>query len=218
MTRFNLSLVTVFAMSTFAIAGGDVAPIETAVVPIATEEVAPISYDNNGFYVGIGYGYNNVQLDSSATGNKIDDYDFGSIMLDMGYKINSYIAIEGRYWSGINSSNDLAWKNNINSDVTVDAWGIYAKPMYPVSEKFDMYALLGYGSADATYDIPNANSIETDSSEGFSWGLGAEYSMSNSVSIFIDYTSVIDGESTKTGVLATDNSVETINFGVNYQF
>ena len=217
MRRVNLSLATLLAISTFAIAGGNVAPIETEVAPITTEvEVAPV--ENNGFYIGIAYGYSNVQLDNSLTGNKVDDYDYGSILLDIGYKINPYISIEGRYWAGINSNNDLAWKNHIDSDVTVDAWGIYAKPTYPVSDKFDIYALVGYGSGDASYDIPNAGTIDSENSEGFSWGLGAEYQMSNNVALFIDYTSVIDGESTKTGLLATDNSVETINFGVNYKF
>ena len=139
-------------------------------------------------------------------------------MLDAGYKFNQYVAVEGRYWSGINSSNDLAWRTGINSDITVDAWGVYLKPMFPVSNGLNIYGLLGYGSADATYEPNNNLSITSDSVSGFSWGVGAEYAFTNNWSVFIDYTSIIDGESGNVDAINTEDSLSTVNFGVNYQF
>ena len=168
-------------------------------------------------YVGGAYGYETLTIDRAAGGNLLDE-KFGSIMLDAGYTINQYVAVEGRYWSGINSSNDLAWRGNIPSDITIDAWGLYVKPMYPVSSSFNLYALLGYGTADVTYDIPAGGSFTSDSTGGFSWGIGADYAITNNWALFVDYTSVIEGESGNLDNFQTDDSVNVINFGVNYQF
>lgn len=80
-------------------------------------------------------------------------------MLQAGYKFNQYVAVEGRYWIGLEEGMEVDL--GINGDLTVDTWGLYVKPMYPVTEAFDIYALLGYASSDAsakagnfTYDIP----------------------------------------------------------------
>ena len=81
------------------------------------------------------------------------DENFGAFMIDAGYKFNPYIAVEGRYSFGISSSNDLGWTNGLNSDITVDSWGLYVKPMYPVTDAMNIYALLGYGSTDANMII-----------------------------------------------------------------
>jgi len=211
MKKLTLSLTTILAMSTFAVAGGDIAPVEPVVeTPMVMEAPA-----NTGFYLGIAYGYENLKI---KTNRGTLDTNFGSIMLDAGYKFNKYVAVEGRYWSGINSNNDLAWKNDLPSDITVDAWGIYVKPMYPVSNALNVYALLGYGSQDAKIDLKSGGSINTDSIDAFSWGIGADYALTNNWSLFVDYTSIIDGESGNVDALNASNTLNTVNFGVNYLF
>ena len=95
---------------------------------------------------------------------------------DAGYKFNDNIAVEGRYWFGLSSSQGLSWRTGIPSDITIDAWGLYVKPMYPVSPAFDIYALLGYAGVDATYDIPNGGTLTSDTVNGFSWGIGIRIS------------------------------------------
>ena len=222
MKNIVLSAVAVLAMSSFAVAGGDIAPVEEPVVvpePVVTDA---------GFYIGAAYGWQNVSIDDTSvpnvTTNVLDD-NFGSIMIDAGYKFNSYVAVEARYWFGLSSSNDLGWTTGWdNSDITVDSWGIYVKPMYPVTDAFDVYALLGYGSTDVTYDNPNGGSYSSDSLDSFSWGLGAAYSFTDNVSMFIDYTSILSGEPHKVGDAYDDKytdvelDVDTVNFGVNYKF
>jgi len=215
MKKLTLSLTAILAMSTFAVAGGDIAPVEPMVPAVVVEE-APVA--NGGFYVGIAYGYEKLVIERESNGNNLVDEKFASIMLDAGYKFNQYIAVEGRYWSGINSSNDLAWRTGINSDITVDAWGLYVKPMFPVTNSFNIYGLVGYGSAEATYEPNNNLSITSDSVSGFSWGIGADYAITNNWSVFVDYTSIIDGESGNLDRIDTDDSLSTVNVGVNYQF
>jgi len=214
MKKLTLSLTTILAMSTFAVAGGDIAPVEPVVeTPMVMEAPAV-----GGFYLGLGYSFNDVTIENTRTNNNLLNNNFASIMFDAGYKFNKYVAIEGRYWSGISDGTTLDWKNGLPADVTIDAWGLYVKPMYPVTNSFNLYALLGYGSADATYDLPRGGSITSDSTDGFSWGIGADYAITNNWSVFVDYTSVIDGESGNTDKIDTDDSLTTVNVGVNYQF
>jgi opacity protein-like surface antigen len=201
-------------MSAFAVAGGEIAPVEPVVESAMVVEEVP-SVGN--FYIGIGYGYEKYVLEDRNERNLIDA-KFGSIMLNAGYKFNQYVAVEGRYWSGINSSNDLAWRGNIPSDITIDAWGLYVKPMFPVTNAMNIYGLVGYGTADATYDVPGGGSFTSNSSGGFSWGIGADYAITNNWAIFVDYTSVIEGQDGNLDNFDTDDSINVINFGVNYLF
>ena len=186
MKNIVLSAVAVLAMSTFAIAGGDIAPVEEPMVVVEEPVV-----EDNGFYLGIAYSATGVSVDD---GDRLTDGDgdADSVMLQLGYKFNPYIAVEGRYWDGNNG---------------FDAWGIYAKPMYPVTTSFDIYGLLGYGNAGTDTD-----SGVLDESE-FQWGVGAAYSFTDSFAIFIDYVELYDDS-----VNNVDYSIDTVNVGVTYTF
>ena len=209
MKKFSLSLVAVLAMSTFAMAGGDIAPVEEPVVVVEEPVVS-----DAGFYLGLAYGW--TEGETEYVGGS-DSQNYGSIMIDAGYKFNPYIAIEGRYWFGLSSSNALGWHSGVSSDTTIDSYGIYVKPMYPVTDAFDIYALLGYGGTDISHDLDGGGSLSTDAS-GFSWGLGAEYGFTDNVSMFIDYTDIINGENVSLLGNSLDLSVYNVNVGVNYKF
>jgi len=228
MKKLNLSLVAIFAMGTFAVAGGDIAPVEPVV-----EEVTVIESTGN-FYLGLAYGYLNDQTDVTATPpampsqvhTPIDD-NFSEVMLQAGYNFNEYIALEGRYWIGMSSNINYSDTNPLltNSDTTIDAWGIYVKPQYPVTEAFNVYALLGYGGADVTIDNVGDTGLQyvSDSVDGFSWGLGASYSITDNVSLFVDYVSIYndneDYYNPSTGYsFNVDETIDTWNFGVTYNF
>ena len=208
MKKLTLSLAAVAAMGTFAVAGGDIAPVEPVV---DTPVIAPVG---NGFYVGAGYSYFNGDADF-ANGATIDT-DFDSIMLQAGYKINPYVAVEARYWNTVGdpSGNYTPAGGSATPievsipDYDMDAWGIYVKPMYPVTDAFDIYALLGYANVDI-----NDNTGKLKDQDGFSWGLGAAYSFNNNWSIFADYTSLYNDDNDN-----VDYTIDTWNFGVTYKF
>ncbi len=214
MKKFNLSLVAILAMSTFAIAGGDIAPVEEPVVMV--EE--PVSAGN--FYLGLAYGLlnGNIEDKRDVPGGTITDTlvdtDFDEIMFQAGYKFNDYVAVEGRYWFGMESSINNWNIDTTANDVTIDAWGLYVKPMYPVTESFDIYAMLGYASAEM--DKHSLNYV-SDSVDGFSWGIGADYSVTENVDLFIDYVSIYDDDKSYVGG-TVDYSIDTWNFGVTYNF
>lgn len=241
MNKFTLSVAAVMAMSTFASAGGDIAPVE----PVA-EIIAPVV--DSGFYVGIAYSAANftsdyvgqVNVNDSWEGTYEEDYD--AIMLQAGYKINKYFAVEGRYWE---STGDASWSETANdgqhtgngagswkaegtdSDAEFTAWGLYVKPMYPVTEDFDVYALLGYGNNTLSYD-----GVDDLDENGFQWGLGASYDLTDDFSLFADYVQMHSDEITATtnnsgagrngsawtGTIDSDDTIYTLNFGLTYKF
>jgi len=236
MNKFTLSVVAIMAMSTLASAGGDIAPVE----PVA-EVIAPVV--DSGFYVGIAYSAVNVSSDyegiqninDSWTGEYEEDYD--AIMLQAGYKINKYFAVEGRYWesagdaewsnegSGTYNSGPGTWKESgTYSDAEFTAWGIYVKPMYPVTEAVDIYALLGYGNNTLSYD-----GVDEFDENGFQWGLGASYDFTDNLSLFVDYVQMHTDETSSTnstggrngsawtGDITSDDTIYTLNFGVTYK-
>jgi len=212
MKKFNLSLVAVLAMSTFAIAGGDIAPVEPVVeVPMVIEE------DNSAFYLGLGYGAFDEEISFDIANNLTysDDESMDTVMFQAGYEYNQYIAVEGRYWLGVS---DLG-----NASGDFSSWGIYVKPQYPVAEAFNIYALLGYASTDLDFDNAAVNYLNTNS---FSWGLGAEYKFTENISVFLDYVSLGDTDEIDFRHLNgnaditvdADVAISTVNFGVTYRF
>jgi len=213
MKKFNLSLVTVLVMSTFAIAGGDIAPVEPEVV-VET----PMVVEDKGLYLGLGYGFLSIDRDTRVPGNNNNfdqgTADYDQIMLQAGYKFNSNVAIEARYWLGLS---DNAWAtisdNTIQSVGEIDAFGLYIKPMYPVTPTFDIYALLGYATID--YSVTNGASGDLD---GFSWGLGAAYEFSNNVSVYVDYTELYDDDNTNAIGWKVEDAVDVVTVGVTYKF
>ncbi len=204
MKKFNLSLVAVLAMSAFAVAGGDIAPVEPVVeTPVVVE-------DNSAFYLGLAYGLVNYDLSTPKYDVDVDE-DIDTFMFQAGYEFNQYVAVEGRYWAGFNDIGDIAGD--------FDTWGIYVKPQYPIGA-FNLYALLGYASTTVEPDS-GVDYIDVD---GFSWGLGAEYKFAENLSVFVDYVSMsdtdedfkLDGHDIDDGLVDVD--IQSINFGVTYRF
>ena len=198
MNKIVLSLGAVVALSSFSVADGDVAPI----VPFYMDT------DESSFYVGIAMAATSTRDSSvslSFTSVETGQDRLGNVTFLTGYNINRYFAVEGRYTTTF-TKEDL---------VEMDSLSIFAKPQYPLSEEFSIYALLGYGTV--TMDGINGSDVDVDKS-GFQWGLGVNYEVANNTSIFIDYTSLA---SEMEGVYyngALEVDADAINVGVTYKF
>ena len=224
MKKIVLSTVAVMAMSTFAIAGGDIAPIDEPVVSVVAE---PIVTDS-GAYFGLGYGILAVEVrDSVIADDDIYDevdLDWGTVMVQAGYKFNSYVAVEARYWNAV-SDGDLTLTRHTkhkettftDDDVTDDlgaaVWGIYVKPMYPVTDSFDVYALLGYANTDTDSYLDHD---QWDDGQ-FSWGVGVAFSFTDNIGMFVDYTLLYDNDE-DINLNNLETTVNAINFGLTYSF
>ena len=208
MKTMKLSLVSIMALGTLAYAGGDIAPVVEE--PVVVE-------NNSAIYVGVGYGYFNQSVDNIALTPAVADieFDVDSILFQLGYQYNEYVAFEGRYWAGLGKINQDGGYNPGDHTGTFDAWGLYVKPMYPVTDEFDVYALLGY--ADSSLEYNTGDNWDTD---GFSWGVGAQYSVTDDFLIFADYVSM-GSEDTVTmngNDVSADIDLYSVNVGVSYKF
>ncbi len=219
MKKLTLSLAAILAMSAFAVAGGDIAPVE----PVVEE---PIVESTGQFYLGIGYGYFDQTMDDIPTahyGLVNIEAETDNVLLQAGYQFNEYIAVEGRYWIGIGDATWTASQNylGVSGDLSGDysSWGIYVKPMYPVTDSFNVYALLGYASTSLDADENPELYWDTDE---FSWGLGAEFGVTDNVFIFADYVNLgapDDFTWDPTGETKdVDGDLYTFNVGVTYKF
>ena len=183
MKRVTLSIIAVLAMNTFAIAGGDISPVEPQItVPEVTESTG-------SFYAGLGYSY--INLDVSGA----DDVDGDATLLLAGYKFNQYIGVEARYAGFTDCLENTA---------------IYVKPIYPIGDA-SVYGLLGYG--ETTYDN-GASSSEN----GFQWGLGANYAVTENIGVFADYTKLYDDTGFDYRATLDDVSADTWTVGFSYNF
>ncbi len=199
MKKFNLSLAAVVAMSTFAIAGGDIAPIDPVIDEPTVE--APVVPSIGSFYLGLAYSYMNVNKQEIGGPVEIDTSGNAYTLL-AGYNINPYFAIEGRYSATVGDLNVDNGTTDTDVDADLSNMGLYIKPMYPITN-FNLYALLGYGEVE----------LEDDTESGFQWGLGASYSVNENIAVFTDYTRLYDDSDD-----GEDIVVDAFTVGLNYKF
>lgn len=223
MKKLSLSIMACLALSTFAVAGGDIEPV---VVPM--EEVAPAP-DESGPYIGAGVSF--FTWENKYSGSSVGDDEMvwmdreaswtgGTILA--GYQFNPYIAVEGRYSM---SFTDASWEldgrdvGDYNDDLSNIA--IYLKPMYPVGD-LTLYGLLGYGQTTLEWEGGSENS-----DSDFQWGIGAGYNITESLSIFVDYTVLFDddefdppsaGEMVMVMGETKDFKADAVTLGITYKF
>ena len=209
MKNIVLSAVAVLAMSSFAVAGGGFTTEQEEMVVFEEPNLSPL----NNFYLGFAYSFVNAERTAL-----LDDQEFSGLMLQMGYNINEYVAIEGRYWFG----NDETMSSNLEQ--SIDSWGIYVKPQYPVTEALNVYGLLGYASSEYIETFGPLTYTSDADIDGFSWGLGASFAFSKNISIFVDYVNLYDDTNTyRTNTSPSidvniEDSIDTVNLGITYNF
>jgi len=199
-------------------AGGDVVPV-APVAPVNANECG------TGFYVGAGAAIQRMYGGKSSWTSYEKGQDKTVPLLGiLGYKFNCYLAVEGRV-------SQTVYEEDYADILT---YSFFVKPMYPVTEDINIYALIGYGVVDAEYTDGRApapkNLIgQTIVDKGaFQWGFGASYDITENWSIFADYTMLMYEQSVPARPLYFDDvpagrtwdhiSDDSINVGVTYSF
>jgi len=184
---------------------------------------------DSGFYVGIGYGgidYDLVKTtNTNGTRTKgVRDTNHDSVMFQAGYQFNSYLALEARYWSGWDEVLEFS---TLSATKPLKAWGFYLKPIYPVTESFNVYGMLGYARIDTAYNVYHYNNgryVGQDLDDGgFSWGLGLSYELNPRVSLYADFVRIYDGDqdqydSNGVGIKNWDMTIDSYNIGITVKF
>jgi len=205
MKKVKQSVVALLLGSTFAIAGGDLAPIVEPIVNIP--EPVVMEPELTGFYAGVGYSCLQMGLDVPY----LDMRAMTAISATAGYNFNKFIAVEGRYTASIG---DVTVKTT-NSEVDVDSIdlaniGLYIKPQYAINN-FALYALLGYGQ----FGLDDGDSF---SEAGVQYGAGINAMVSNNVGLFIDFRRLYDSEAFDSYDLDRDVMANSYTVGINYHF
>lgn len=193
MKKLMLSVAAAGVLSTGCFAGGDI-------VPVPVEEYS--------WYVGGAGAIMSTYADKLDWFNVTAGQDrTGGIVALVGYEFNPYIAIEGRFNYG-------AFTGDISKNCQAS---IFLKPMYPVTEDFTVYGLLGYGyvNIDGNHGYPNW--LDKGS---FEWGLGLSYDLDEEWTIFADYDWLLHDEQANASFdgKGTNLSHEAITIGALYHF
>lgn len=157
---FLMSLAT-FTTSMYA-GGKGVVKATTAVAPIETVDPSP-------WYLGAGIVWAKLQNCEITPTCTYEDVTYGA-MVRGGYEYNQYVGVEARYIHTFLDEGPYGGAPLAHA-------GIFLKPQYPVSERVNLYGLLGYGY---TKNLGNGARLDYfDSDWGFSAGLGMEYDLSD---------------------------------------
>jgi opacity protein-like surface antigen len=219
MKKVVLAVSSVVVMSSLVFAGGDMAKtkeVEPAVVvPIVIDEP-----ELSGIYAGIGVAYNRTYSTDSGwwdDTSKTQD-ETVNVTAVLGYEFNEYLAVEGRISKSV-SYEDYA-------DVT--SYSLFLKPQYPVTEAFEVYGLLGYGlvqvDGEESGTMAATPGVGILDESGFQWGFGLSYMMTEDLSLFVDYTSLmLDGDINSRlysydQASYTELSMDAVTAGMIYNF
>ncbi len=143
-------------MSGALMAGKNVAPAVVPVVPIVNV---------NPLYVGLGLLWSGASINCPCDNSSRKKNTSYGVMGRIGYDFNQYIGIEAR-----------AFKASIDKNFAETThYGVYLKPQYHITDKFNVYGLIGYGQTKIDFDCPT---MDTYDESGVSLGLGFEYDMS----------------------------------------
>lgn len=173
---------------------------------------------NEGLYANIGISQLSADLDLTDLNLQGNAVNLGEettkvIMINgrLGYRLNQYIGIEGDAGFGIGKDSfqrtipvnvDTFGVVNVDADADLSIknyFGIFARGILPVSDQFDVFIRGGYGTAKAeasavgtTALLPgfSANAVESQSTNGFAYGVGAEYHINERHGIRADFSAI----------------------------
>lgn len=133
--------------------------------------------DRNGFYFGFGLGASGIEYSQP---NLNLNYNGAMVILKVGYDYNEYLGAEVRLGGA------AADKQTVGASTVEMGAGfgsLFLKPMYPFTGDFRMYGLVGITNASfERKQITTAGVVllnDTVTKNGFSFGAGIEYDMSD---------------------------------------
>lgn len=153
-------------------------------------------------------GYTAVSHDRNSDGSSLKSSP-KAIRGLVGYELSENIAIEGIVGLGIgNGSVQVDGQNIAGAKQKIDnMYGLFLTPKVKLADNLEGFVRAGYtnGKGTISYNGQSASSSES----GFSYGLGARYTLDKNMSLNVDYMSYLN----KTDVKAAGFTV-----GIGYKF
>ncbi len=181
-------------------------------------QMAAAQTSDQGAYASIGIALLSADLDLSnldVQGNNVDlgEEDASIFLLNgrLGYRVNKFFAaeVEGGFGLGGDSlSRNLpvpvdgfgTVNVDLDADINVENYiAGFARAILPLTDKFDLFIRGGYGTAQAEANLAattallggaNVTAEDSASIDGFAYGVGAEYHISNRQSIRLDGSAI----------------------------
>lgn len=143
------------------------------------------------------YGGASVLLGSYEE-NGVESVDLNFIQAQVGNRFNENWAIEGRVGLGI--GDDSVTTDGVKIELEGEYLvSVFAKGILPINPSFELYALAGltYSSIEANASFLGNSAKVSDSGSDVSFGLGASFDATESVSLFAEYSSIYDKDDTE---------------------
>ncbi len=121
-----------------------------------------------------------------------------------GVEVNDYLAVEARLTSAVSD-----YEIEDHQAISFANAAVYLKPQAKF-EDFSVYALLGYGISSVDFMGVNTKS------NGFQYGAGGSYDISDQISVFADYTQLM-GSTEKISKATSFGNIDSINAGVIFK-
>ncbi|SFV66258.1 putative outer membrane protein A [hydrothermal vent metagenome] len=239
--KLKSSIVAIIALSSMSFAGGDIGGATTfentdyieaevgAVEPVISEpavretvvqevkkpDVVAVKKEEpkqesstpaGAFYIGVAVSAMATRLDDRANvfgDERYQDRQTG-ITGVIGYDFMDYLGAELRAAISVDGANG-------NND-DMQQFGLYLKPKMPLmDDKMNIYGLLGYSMINMSDDWDGVNEIYDGDNDGFSFGLGLDYGVTENISVFTDYVNYLRN-------YGGTNSQWGANLGLKYNF
>ena len=134
-----------------------------------------------------------------------ENCDRDVMVLNGGYRFNEYFSAEGRIGFGV-SDDDLEGLLDIEVDSIL---GVYGKFGIPTGTSFYPYAILGYSRVEIELSSSLIGGSESDSDNDLSYGIGADFSISDNFSLNAEYMVWYDDD---------DIELSGLSIGAIYKF
>lgn len=154
----------------------------------------------DGVYMGANFSSVTYKEDGFPSANPT------AISLKVGNQINRNFAVEGRFGFGLASDTINAFGIPVEIEVK-NYYGVYGKGILPLSEAFAVYGLFGFSSGKISASAFGGTISESDSD--ISFGIGADFAVSQSGTINVEWAKLIEG---------TGYRIEALSIGFSHKF
>lgn len=134
--------------------------------------------DDGDFFYSIGYS----SVDITETGL---DVGLGAITLRSGYEFTDHFGFEGQIDIGVNGDTVSVLATPVDVELNY-GYSFFAVARAPVAENINLFARVGYGSAEVEVSVPTVSFA--DDADGFAWGVGGEMFFDERNGFRIEYT------------------------------
>ena len=152
----------------------------------------------------VGANYNHHSYDEGAY-----DADLNSVSLKLGYYFNRHFSGELRAGKGFGDDTENAYGYDVDLELD-NFYGAYLRAGYPMSKTIYPYAVVGMTRASFDAHLSNYPSLGVEESvTDASFGLGADFRLSNTLSLNLEYMDYISDDNI---------DLDGLSIGINKHF